>query len=142
MRKILIDRTYLGWTIGGNTAQTSIARGEKKQGSPQRRLDHYKGTHEPIVSEGLFDCVQKYFDDLKHTAGAATKYNCKSKQASIFKGHLRCGECGKAMFLRAKKNNGKTTWWYYCTLHENYNSSYMPQKGGEERRTGIVRSTL
>lgn len=142
VRKILIDRTYLGWTIGGKYRSDFYSSGEKKSKAvPKEDWIITKGTHEPIVSEGLFDCVQKYFDDLKHTAGAATKYNCKSKQASIFKGHLRCGECGKAMFLRAKKNNGKTTWWYYCTLHENYNSSYCP-KGGEERRTGIVRSTL
>lgn len=125
VRKILIDRTYLGWTIGGKYRSDFYSSGEKKSKAvPKEDWIITKGTHEPIVSEGLFDCVQKYFDDLKHTAGAATKYNCKSKQASIFKGHLRCGECGKAMFLRAKKNNGKTTWWYYCSpgcesLHEN-----------------------
>lgn len=142
VRKILIDRTYLGWTIGGKYRSDFYSSGEKKSKAvPKEDWIITKGTHEPIVSEGLFDCVQKYFDDLKHTAGAATKYNCKSKQASIFKGHLRCGECGKAMFLRAKKNNGKTTWWYYCTLHENYNSSYCPKKAvkKEELESSVLR---
>lgn len=142
VRKILIDRTYLGWTIGGKYRSDFYSSGEKKSKAvPKEDWIITKGTHEPIVSEGLFDCVQKYFDDLKHTAGAATKYNCKSKQTSIFKGHLRCGECGKAMFLRAKKNNGKTTWWYYCTLHENYNSSYCPKKAvkKEELESSVLR---
>ena len=45
------------------------------------------------------------------------------------------------MFLRAKKNNGKTTWWYYCTLHENYNSSYCPKKAvkKEELESSVLR---
>lgn len=47
----------------------------------------------------------------------------------IFKGHLRCGECGQAMFLRNKKNHaGERVPWYYCSLHENYNSSYCVKK--------------
>ena len=135
VRKILIDRTYLGWMIGGKYRSDFHSSGDKKSKTvPKEDWIITKGTHEPIISEALFDRVQKYFEELKHTTGSATKYNCKSKQASIFKGHLRCGECGKAMFLRAKKNHGKATWWYYCTLHENYNSSYCPKKAVKKEK--------
>lgn len=142
VRKILLDRTYLGWTIGGKYRSDFYRSGEKKSKAvPKEDWIITKGTHEPIISAELFDRVQKYFEELKHTTGSATKYHCKSKQASIFKGHLRCGECGKAMFLRAKKNRGKTTWWYYCTLHENYNSSYCPKKAvkKEELEAAVLR---
>ena len=142
VRKILIDRTYLGWMIGGKYRSDFHSSGDKKSKTvPKEDWIITKGTHEPIISEALFDRVQKYFEELKHTTGSATKYNCKSKQASIFKGHLRCGECGKAMFLRAKKNHGKATWWYYCTLHENYNSSYCPKKAvkKEELEAAVLR---
>ena len=142
VRKILIDKTYLGWMIGGKYRSAFHRSGDKKSKAvPKEDWIITKGTHEPIISEELFERVQKYFEELKHTTGSATKYNCKSKQASIFKGHLRCGECGKAMFLRAKKNHGKTTWWYYCTLHENYNSSYCPKKAvkKEELEAAILR---
>ena len=65
---------------------------------------------------------------MKEEHGQTAVYNSKSKKASIFKGHLRCGECGQAMFLRNKHSHGKVTAWYYCALHENYNSSYCVKK--------------
>lgn len=69
------------------------------------------------------------FQRLKEELGQAAVYDSKSKRASIFKGHLRCGECGQAMFLRNKKNHaGERVPWYYCSLHENYNSSYCVKK--------------
>lgn len=129
VRKILMDKTYLGWMIGGkfrSDFQSSGTKGSKPV--PPEEWIITKGTHEPIVTEELFNKVQKYFEDMKKATGLATRYQSKSRRASIFKGHLRCGECGKAMFLRAKKNHGKVTWWYYCTLHENYNASYCPKK--------------
>lgn len=129
VRKILLDRTYLGWMQGGKFRSDFHSSGDKQSRPvPPEEWIITKGTHEPIVSEALFERVQEYFVQTKATAGAATKYDSKSKRASIFKGHLRCGECGKAMFLRAKNGHNKKTWWYYCALHENYNSSYCPKK--------------
>lgn len=43
----------------------------------------------------------------------------------MFKGILRCGECGRSMYLRSKSNRG---YYYYCTLHENYNATICPKK--------------
>lgn len=129
VKRILEDQVYLGWTVGGKFRSDFHSSGVKES-KPVSKEDWIitKGTHEPIVTEELFNTAQAYFEETKKATGAATKYDCKSKQASIFKGHLRCGECGKAMFLRAKNGHGRKTWWYYCTLHENYNSSYCPKK--------------
>ena len=53
----------------------------------------------------------------------------KKRKASVLTGHLRCGECGKGMYLRQKKNgNTEKSGWYYCPMHENYNSSYCTKK--------------
>ena len=46
-------------------------------------------------------------------------------QEHMFKGILRCGECGRSMYLRSKSNRG---YYYYCTLHENYNATICPKK--------------
>lgn len=126
IKRILTEEVYLGWMISGKFRSTYHSTGQKgSRPAPKEEWIVTKGTHEPIVTKELFDQVQLYFQRLKEELGQAAVYDSKSKRASIFKGHLRCGECGQAMFLRNKKNHaGERVPWYYCSLHENYNSSY------------------
>lgn len=130
VRRILSDQIYLGWMVGGKYRSDFHSTGEKgSKPVPKDKWIITKGTHEPIVTESLFNQVQDYFVETKKAQGMATKVDCASRQRSMFKGHLRCGECGQAMFLRHKRNHqGEKTWWYYCALHENYNSSYCVKK--------------
>lgn len=129
VRRILQDEIYLGWMVSGKFRSTYHSTGKKgSQPVPREEWIITKGTHEPIVTEELFNKVQEYFVRMKEEHGQAAVYNSKSKKASIFKGHLRCGECGQAMFLRNKHSHSKVTAWYYCALHENYNSSYCVKK--------------
>ncbi len=130
VRRILDSQLYLGWMVSGKYRSSYYTTGKKGSNPlPKEEWIITKGTHEPIVTEELFSKAQAYLAQTKEEHGLVTKVNCKSKRASIFKGHLRCGECGKAMFLRRKKGKqGEDTWWYYCTLHDNYNSSYCPKK--------------
>lgn len=129
VRRILQDEIYLGWMVSGKFRSTYHSTGKKgSQPVPREEWIVTKGTHEPIVTEELFNKVQEYFLRMKEEHGQTAVYNSKSKKASIFKGHLRCGECGQAMFLRNKHSHGKVTAWYYCALHENYNSSYCVKK--------------
>lgn len=129
VRRILQDEIYLGWMVSGKFRSTYHSTGKKgSQPVPREEWIITKGTHEPIVTEDLFNKVQEYFVRMKEEHGQTAVYNSKSKKASIFKGHLRCGECGQAMFLRNKHSHGKVTAWYYCALHENYNSSYCSKK--------------
>ena len=129
VRRILQDEIYLGWMVSGKFRSTYHSTGKKgSQPVPREEWIITKGTHEPIVTEELFYKVQEYFVRMKEEHGQAAVYNSKSKKASIFKGHLRCGECGQAMFLRNKHSHGKISAWYYCALHENYNSSYCVKK--------------
>ena len=59
-------------------------------------------------------------------ATAAAMLMCdKVTHKHMFKGILRCGECGRSMYLRSKSNRG---YYYYCTLHENYNATICPKK--------------
>lgn len=129
VRRILQDEIYLGWMVSGKFRSTYHSTGKKgSQPVPREEWIVTKGTHEPIVTEELFNKVQEYFVRMKEEHGQTAVYNSKSKKASIFKGHLRCGECGQAMFLRNKHSHGKVNAWYYCALHENYNSSYCVKK--------------
>lgn len=129
VRRILQDEIYLGWMVSGKFRSTYHSTGKKgSQPVPREEWIITKGTHESIVTEELFNKVQEYFMRMKEEHGQTAVYNSKSKKASIFKGHLRCGECGQAMFLRNKHGHGKVSAWYYCALHENYNSSYCVKK--------------
>ena len=130
IRRMLSDEIYLGWMVSGryrSTYQTTGQKGIKKH--PREEWIITKGTHEPIVTEELFNRVQEYFVKTKEAYGQTSLYNSKSKKSSIFTSHLRCGECGKGMYLRLKKSgNGEKKGWYYCPMHENYNSSYCTKK--------------
>lgn len=130
VKKILKDTVYLGWVTGGKYQSQYLTTGVK--GNRKAAEENWvvtKGVHEPIISQQLFDRVQEYFKRTGEEHRAVSTYHCQSSKMNLFKGRLRCGECGKHMAFRYKKNSqGGRTGWYYCPLHENYNSSYCPKK--------------
>lgn len=130
IRRILTDEIYLGWMVSGKYRSTYQSTGQKGTlRVPREEWVITKGTHDPIVTEDLFNKVQEYFQTTKEAYSQTALYNSKNKKRSPFTGHLRCGECGKGMYLRMKKNgNGEKSGWYYCPMHENYNSSYCTKK--------------
>lgn len=130
VRRILQSPVYLGWMVGGRNRSEYYETGNKESKVvPEEEWIIVKGTHEPIVTEELFNKVQLYFEENKNKGGLSTKVDSKGKRNNLFKGKLRCGECGRAMNLRYKKNHGKESEWYICYMHESYNSSYCPKKG-------------
>lgn len=129
IRRILQDRTYLGWLIGGKSRSDFQYTGEKgSQSVPEAAWIIHKEAHTPLVDEALFYQVQAYFLETKKAQGLVTKYQSKGRAESIFQGRLKCGECGKTMYLRAKHRQEKQTWWYCCPLHDSYNNAYCPKK--------------
>lgn len=130
VRKILRNKIYLGWMVSGKFRSDYYTTGQKGcKPVPTEEWIITKGTHEPIVTEELFNKAQKYYEDIQKDLGLVSKHDSKSKRASMFQGHLRCGECGQAMFLRHKNNHGREkTWWYHCALHEHYGSEYCIKK--------------
>ena len=66
----------------------------------------YRGSHEPLVSTGLYERVQEILDG---------RYSTKQKVAKhefTFSGLVNCGHCGCA--LVAEKKKGKYVY-YHCT---------------------------
>ena len=130
VKRILTDEIYLGWMVLGKYRSTYQLTGQKgMEKVPREEWITTKGTHEPIVTEDLFYKVQTYFMRTKEEYGQASLYNSKSQRENMFRGHLRCGECGRAMSVRRKKNgSGAMGEIYICPMHENYNSSYCTKK--------------
>jgi site-specific DNA recombinase len=66
----------------------------------------YRGSHEPLISMGLFDRVQEILD------GRFTTKQKVAKQEFAFSGLVNCGHCGCALVAERKK--GKYVY-YHCT---------------------------
>lgn len=130
VQRILRNPVYIGWTVSGKTRSTFHENGVKgAQPVPKDEWIITKATHDPIVTEDIYNRAQAYLDKNQTEKAKNTRYNSKSKAASIFKGHLVCGECGHAMHLRHKKDrNGARRWVYFCALNEKYNSTYCVKK--------------
>ena len=143
VRRILQDRIYLGWMVSGKYASEFYITGQKgSKAVPPEEWIITKGTHEPIVTEELFNRVQEYFAKNKEEHALATKYDHKSKRESMFRGHLFCGECGKAMHIRRKVNHGRESYWYCCMIHEHYNSQYCSKKAVKSEQLESMVHTL
>ncbi len=85
---ILRNETYIGWTVFNK-------RDKKTTGRQFKAKDEWviiKGTHEPIISEELFDKVQKLIEERqpKNTPAQVTA------SQYLLSGLMRCGKCGGA----------------------------------------------
>lgn len=128
IKRILTNHAYLGWTVSGKHRSAYSMGGQKKlEPVPEEEWCFVKATHEPIITEALFSRIAAKMNEAKANT-LVNDVDCKSRR-NLFSGKLRCGECGKSMALRQKKNgSGDIEEWYFCPLHEHYNSHYCSKK--------------
>lgn len=84
--------------------------------------------HEPIIDRDTFEKVQK------EIMGRDTRMNSNGK-ISMFAGHIKCGDCERAMSKKvASKYNGKTRPYYHYMC-----SAYM-RSGGTQCSKHTIRN--
>ena len=85
---ILRNETYIGWTVFNKRDKKTIGR----QFKAKDEWIIIKNTHEPIISEDLFDKVQKLIEarQPKNTPAQVTA------SQYLLSGLMRCGKCGGA----------------------------------------------
>ena len=88
LKGILKDETYVGNTVHNRLAAVSY-KNEKVVRNPQGKWLRVEGTHEAIISQEVFEAVQKQI--------ASRRRECKNKRTQIFAGLLRCADCGWGM---------------------------------------------
>ena len=128
IKNILKNQVYLGWSVHGKQRSFYSSGGEKDlQTMPKEEWHVVKEAHEPIVTEELFFRIG---DKLEQARANASINDVGDKgRRNPLRGKLHCGECGKSMALRQKKNgSGVIEAWYFCPVHEHYNSRYCPKK--------------
>lgn len=104
--RILKNEIYIGVTTQGKVTTPSykIKRLVEK---PESEWDRVEGTHEPIVTQDVFDAVQALM--LRDT-----RISPSEEKVYLFSGFLCCADCKLNMTRRVNKVNGKAYAYYAC----------------------------
>lgn len=123
LKTILENEVYIGNMVQGRR-KSRFFDGMNEIRVDKQNWSVVKNTHEPIISQELFDKVQKqlaqtrerYFENLG-------KYDKVSNKENIFKTKVACGDCGTPLtrYKNAGKENKKKIFYsYICPRHALY----------------------
>lgn len=112
---MLHDEVYLGNMVRGKT-RSAFYKGEKRHHVSREEWIVVKGTHEPIISQELFDKVQ----EVNREKADLHQRNLKKAKGSVpidnlFAGKLVCGDCGITM---GYARSGRQSMNYFCTNYK------------------------
>lgn len=95
---ILKNPTYTGCIVYGRIPK-SLYEGIKMHRAPEEEWRYVPDAHEPIISQELFDKVQKMFADRAKKFQKKMDENAPLRElvTNHFKGKIYCGDCGKRM---------------------------------------------
>lgn len=97
VQRILCNRVYIGDTVQGVSEKVSF-KTKKTRRLPFDRWVITTNTHEPIISNADFEEVQKMRARKRSNQG----YN--RNVSHLLSNMLYCGKCGKAMYVRVRKD--------------------------------------
>lgn len=117
VKRIAENKHYVGNTYTHKT-RTSLVTGEKNTILDNSEWNVHENTHEALISEELFQKVQKIIKEKQENAVSKknmTKMEIYGKQENKYIGLLFCGECGAKMARRyyRKERNGSLYYSYY-----------------------------
>ena len=95
---IMKNPTYTCCIVYGRIPK-SLYEGIKMHRAPEEEWRYVPDAHEPIISQELFDKVQKMFADRAEKFKAKMDENAPLRElvTNHFKGKIYCGDCGKRM---------------------------------------------
>ena len=117
VKSIATDKMYLGHMVQGRWKKMSY-NSKKLLELPQAQWIVVENTHEPIVSQELFDKVQKELSNRK-------RYAAKNEKKHLLQGLLRCKDCGHNMSIFARKNKSFTSYSAECNFYSKYSKYGM-----------------
>ena len=108
IRGILSRQEYLGHTVLRKSVSTNFKLHKRKNTDEDEQYVFYN-THEPIISQELWDSVQKRKKRANRTAAKGTHSNRLS-------GYLYCADCGRRMTLQThySKKDRSVQYSYRC----------------------------
>ncbi len=108
VRTILDRKEYLGHTVLRKSVGTNFKLHKRKNTAEEEQYI-FQNTHEPIISQELWDTVQK----RRKRVERASAWGSHSHRLS---GYLYCGDCGKRMTLQThySKKDHSTQYSFRC----------------------------
>lgn len=132
VKRILKNEVYLGHTVLGKTKKVSI-KSKKKVAVDKSGWAITKDTHEPLVSEAMFEKAQLCL-------GRNTKkYEEYEKvRRSIFSGVIYCSKCGGALCSAGSVYKGEREKYWYLTCTKKRKDANKPCDGVRIKYTDIL----
>lgn len=138
---ILKNRAYLGHMVN-NKSTTKSFKCKKIVPIPQEQWIDVRNTHEPLVSEELFELAQKVVKVKKRAT--------KDGDRQIFSGLLKCSTCGRSLSYARQKdrsdngnfacNLSRQKGKEYCSFHYiGYDALYRLVLTDLQRQTAAAR---
>ena len=122
---ILSDISYLGHTV--NMRYTTVSYKNKKQiERPESEWLKFENTHEPLISQELWDIVQ---DIRKHKKRPPKQMDTPN----LFSGLVFCGDCGGTLGLHRAHTMKETQNNFMCSTYK--------KRGKEECSSHYIRET-
>ena len=108
IRNILDRQEYLGHTVLRKSVSTNFKLHKRKNTDKEEQYV-FPNTHEPIISQELWDSVQK----RRNRVNRASAWGTHSNRLS---GYLYCADCGRRMTLQThySKKDGSVQYSYRC----------------------------
>lgn len=133
IKSILMNEVYLGHLIQG---QREIASYKNKKFIKKDKSQWVKveNTHEPIISQELFDKVQQLIYKNKRTPFV------RSPNKHLFAGKLFCGECGAALSIGISETTDYK--YFYCRNAYLQKDFCSPKRIRNDRLEKAVLDTL
>ncbi|MDD3231072.1 MAG: recombinase family protein, partial [Oscillospiraceae bacterium] len=115
VKYILKNEMYLGHMVQGRQISEFYA-GRPVHALPREQWTVVQNTHEPLVSEELFQKVQSIMDEKnKVYHNNLGKYDHLGKSENLLKGLVYCADCGRPMVRYKQVNGQKVTYFFMCS---------------------------
>jgi len=111
--RIVQSRVYLGHLVQGKTRQ-AYCEGRPLQSVPEADWCIVENTHEPLVSEELWEAANRVRDQRRKKYFAGKTDNTYPE--NVLKGLVVCAECGSKLLRVRNAARGYEYYYYHCPL--------------------------
>lgn len=119
VKKILTSETYLGHMVQGKTRR-SLYNGTPFTLMKKDKWIVVKDTHEPIISEDIFNAVQETFNLQQRDYAQIKRRKQASKNSNMFVGKVVCGDCGSRLLRARTPLKNRVEYSFICKRHSEY----------------------